>query len=299
VTIQGGGGGKKIPPGGPPVPPKAQKAEASTPGTKAPAKDAPTVTKPAGKDAFVPKSDAGPFKSTTDVRLDDAFLHAVTPSGIENLVRMLESARTQLLGEHSKGRIEAQKLLEKLVQAGFSEAQLSSTRQELYELRKRMAAVRKRLQHLTRRLKSAFAQAGRTADANLQKTLSAQLERFKRLEPGLSKSLGALTLIEQAYSGFADGSPPVLRARVEERTDNKGSAELVSAFAALAPGAVASHVLLGVLRAGHDATPSDLASSASASVGAPRVTPATDGEPAALGGLRAFARALTGNDEER
>jgi hypothetical protein len=207
-------------------------------------------------------------------------------------VRMLESARAQLLGEHSKGRIEAQKLLEKLVQGGFSEAQLTATRQELYELRKRMAAVRKRLQHLTRRLKSAFAQAGRTADANLQKTLSAQLERFKRLEPGLSKSLGALTLIEQAYSGFADGSPPVLRARIEERTDNRGSAELVTAFATLAPGAVAADVMLGVLRAGPDAVPSG---TASARVGAP----ATDGEPAALGGLRAFSRALTGNDEER
>jgi hypothetical protein len=264
----------KIPTGPKPPPPPA-----SAPKTDAPAKPdvrelkettAPIPT-PAKADSF--EGPEAHFRAT-EVKLDDAFLHAASPSGIENLLRMLESTRAQLLAEHSRLRLDANKTLEKLVAAGFSETQLALARAELDEVRKKMAALRKRLQRLARRMKGTYAHAGKTADANMQKMLQAQLDRLKKLEPGMQRALTALSTIEQAYGSFGDGSPPVLRARV----DDDAGAELVDALAQLAPGAVVSRAVHGLLR---DAP------------AAPSPLPETrEGEPAAVAGLRAFAEAM-------
>lgn len=232
MSVQGGGGGKKVPPSW---------AQRVTP-QGAPA-GKPAEARPAEK----PKTDAfeGRFKSTGD-RLDEAFAHASTASGIESLVRMLEAARGQLATENRVLRDQAAGLVERLVQSGFSAAQLALVRAELLELRKRMAALRKRLHHMQRRLKSAYAAAGKVGDASFAKLLGAQLDKLRQLEPGVSRALLALQTIEQAYSPFSDGSTPVLRVHVGEDV----TPEVGNALARMAPGATSSRLLVGLVRDG-------------------------------------------------
>ncbi len=259
MSVQGGGGGKKVPPSW------AQRVQ---PQTSQPPKSA--EAKPADR----PKTDAfeGRFKSTGD-RLDEAFLHATSTSGIENLVRVLEAARNQLAGESRGLREQAASIVERLVQAGFSPAQVALMRAELLELRKRMAALRKRLHHLQRRLKSAFAAAGKVGDTGYAKLLGAQLAKLRQMEPGMSRALLTLQTIEQAYGPFADGSTPVLRVHVGEQL----STEVGGAVVRLAPGAAASRALVGMVRDGFASAPP--ASSA-------------DPAPASLDGMQALILAL-------
>ena len=237
MSVQGGGGGKKVPPSWAQrvQPPTTQANKAAEP-----------------KAAERPKTDAfeGRFKSTGD-RLDDAFLHATSTSGIENLVRVLEAARTQLSSESRALREQAASIVERLVQSGFSPAQVALMRAELLELRKRMAALRKRLHHLQRRLKSAFAAAGKVGDAAHARLLGAQLAKLRQMEPGMSRALLTLQTIEQAYGPFGDGSTPVLRVHVGDQV----SPEVSSAVVRLAPGAAASRVLVGMVRDGSNAPP--------------------------------------------
>jgi hypothetical protein len=194
-------------------------------------------------------------------------------------VRMLEAARNQLAGEHRGLREQAAKLVERLVQSGFSPAQLEKTKQELLELRKKMAALRKRLQHLQRRLKTAFASAGKTGDAQFAKMLGAQLDKLRKLEPGLSRALLMLQSIEQAYGTFADGSVPVLRLPVGEHA----SAEVGNALALLSPGAAISRATLSLVRDGGNAVAPP----------APNVK-----SPPVLDSFRALVDALSGDREK-
>lgn len=297
MAVQGGGGGKKIPPGppgapGPPRPVTNPKAMAETTGPQKPVSAERPATATATAEAPMAKelrsADDGfdSFKSVnsdihrglaSEATLDGAFAHAAsTPSGIENLVRVIDAARTQLAGENRTLRGNAQSVLERLVASGFAPAQLEKAKQELAELRKRMAALRKRLKHLQRRLKTTFATAGKTGDAQLAKTLGAQLQRLQKLEPGMSRALMALQTIEQAYATFADGSTPVLRMHVG---DGGGSEKLGRALAQLAPGAAIARVTLGLLRDG----PS--------SVALPSPALDDDGD-ARLDGPRSLVRAL-------
>jgi hypothetical protein len=210
----------------------------------------------AEKPPELPRRDAfegNRFKSTADAhKLDEAFAHAATPSGIDSLVRLLDAARTQLAAEHRALRAQSQAIVEQLVQAGFSPEQLARARAELQELRKKMAALRKRLQHLQRRLKSAYASAGKTGDASFAKLLGAQLERLRKLGPGVSRALLALQTIEQAYAAFADGSVPVLR--LDVRATPAERRELLGrALTAVAPGAAIARATLSLLRDGPEA----------------------------------------------
>lgn len=237
MSVQGGGGGKKVPPSW------AQRVAPQGAPTGKPVEQRPA--EPVRADAF-----EGRFKSTGD-RLDDAFAHASTASGIESLVRMLEAARGQLASESRVLRDQAAGIVERLVQSGFSPAQLALMRAELLELRKRMAALRKRLHHLQRRLKSAFAAAGKVGDTAYAKLLGAQLNKLRQMEPGVSRALLTLQTIEQAYSPFSDGSTPVLRVHVGDDL----SPEVGSALVRLAPGAASSTLLLGMVRDGVGAAP--------------------------------------------
>lgn len=247
MSVQGGGGGKKIPPGGPPVGGAARPAKAPSTPPKA-AEAQPTKTPPR-TDSF----EAHRFKSTTGElhRLDEAFAHAATPSGIDSLIRLLDASRAQLAGEHRALRAQSQAIIERLVQSGFAAPQLEAARRELLELRKKMAALRRRLQHLQRRLKSAYASAGKTGDANFARLLGAQLERLRKLGPGLARALLALQTIEQAYASFADGSVPVLRLDVASTApDARG---LVGrSLGGVAPGAAVAQATLALLRDGPD-----------------------------------------------
>ncbi len=255
------------------------------------------MTTDSGKPADVAKTDPASaaakggddsfdhFKSTNsdihkgiEVTLEGAFAHAAsTPSGIDNLVRVIDAARGQLAGENRTLRGQAQTIVERLVAAGFAPLQLERARAELFELRKRMAALRKRLKHLQRRLKTTFATAGKTGDAQLAKTLGAQLQRLQKLEPGMSRALLALQTIEQAYATFSDGSTPVLRLHVGE---NGAPDRVGRALAQLAPGAAIARTTLALLRDGPNASPpeSDVA--------------VDDDGDARLDGPRAFVRAL-------
>jgi hypothetical protein len=104
---------------------------------------------------------------------------------------------------------------------------------------------------LQRRLKSAFAAAGKVGDASYAKLLGAQLAKLRQMEPGMSRALLTLQTIEQAYGPFADGSPPVLRVHVG---DDVGP-ELGAAVVRMAPGAAASRVLVGIVRDGFASAP--------------------------------------------
>jgi hypothetical protein len=200
---------------------------------------------PEGKrtDAFVRHTETAAVRSGSEARLDDAFAQAHSMSGIENLVRLLESTRGQLLREHDVLHLEAQRCVELLSKTGFSEAQLATARAELAALRLKMQALRKRLQHLRRRLRSTHGRAGKTADANLGKALSEQLHILQAMEPGMSRALGALSVIEQAYGSFSDGSQAVFRTG----SDGDPAPELVTTLAPLAPGAVVSQVLSSMI----------------------------------------------------
>lgn len=297
MTVQGGGGGKKVPPGGPPRTPTNPKGTHTTGPQKPvttgeapksePPKEAPVAgVAKGGDDSF------DHFKSTNsdihkgiEVTLEGAFAHAAsTPSGIDNLVRVIDAARGQLAGENRTLRGQAQSIVERLVAAGFAPSQLGLARAELFELRRRMAALRKRLKHLQRRLRSTFATAGKTGDAQLAKTLGAQLQRLQKLEPGMSRALLALQTIEQAYATFSDGSTPVLRVHVGE---NGAPDRVGRALTQLAPGAAIARATLSLLRDGPNASP--------------EAAPSTDddGDPR-LDGPRALVRALLpGNGEAK
>jgi hypothetical protein len=257
--VVGGGGGKKIPPGGSPPPRPARSAqEPSTPPSKPVLESQPPAAEPVT--AETPRNDSFEGfrafqRGTSDVtKLDDAFLHTASPSGIENLVRMLDASRAQLAAEHRSLREQAHSVIERLVQSGFAPAQLERAKKELQELRKKMAALRKRLHHLQRRLKSAFASAGKTGDGNFVKLLGAQLDRLKKLEPNLQRALSALSTIEQAYGQF-DGATPILRVHVGEPDGEAASPRIGAAIAALAPGAVVARSTLAMLRDGPAALP--------------------------------------------
>jgi hypothetical protein len=224
----------------------------------APAKAPPPAEKPTEARPPQARSDAYEahgLKSTSGAhRLEEAFAHAGSPSGIENLVRLLDGARGQLAGEHGALRLQSQDIVERLVASGFAPAQLEQARAQLLELRKKMAALRKRLHHLQRRLKSAFASAGKTGDAGFAKQLGTQLEKLRNMEPGLSRALLALQTIEQAYGSFADGSFPLLRLAVEENETARAAA-VGTALAAVTPGAAIAQATLALLRDGPEAAP--------------------------------------------
>jgi hypothetical protein len=247
VSVQGGGGGKKVPPGGTP-PTAGRPIKPPTVAKSAPKIDLPAAEPPKADAKKTDSFEVQRFKSTAEVhKLDEAFAHAATPSGIDNLVRLLDASRAQLAAEHRVLREQARSVVELLVKSGFAPAQLEKAKAELVELRKRMAALRKRLQHLQRRLKSAFASAGKTGDASFAKTLGAQLERLKNLEPGMSRAMLALQTIEQAYGTFSDGSTPVLRLDVSRASGDERRAT-GDAMSVAAPGASIAEMTLGLLR---------------------------------------------------
>lgn len=209
-------------------------------------------------------------------RFEDALAHGGTPSGVKNLIRVLDKARSQLLEEHHALRGEAQAAVELLVQSGFSPAQLERARAELHALRQRLAAQRKRLHTLQRRLKSAAASAGKTGDADFARQLGAQLEQLRNVEPGLARAMLALQVLEQAYAGSSDGGPPALRLTVP--SDAGARSALGDALVSALPGAAVADFSVGLLREG---------------VAAPTPPPPPHRDlPRALAGTRALVDAL-------
>lgn len=200
MTVQGGGGGRKVPPGSAP-PTTARSETGSTPPVKVTAPAAPAVPgkEAAPKDAFDARH-TDPRLSSERAALPMSDGH--TTSGINSMVRVLEDTRAQILDEHKALREKLQRVVGELARSGFERSLLDSRRDELTALRQRLSTLRRRLQHIQRRMKGALGKS-RTADADVTKNLTAQLERLQKLEPGVQRALVALSAIEQACGGEA------------------------------------------------------------------------------------------------
>jgi len=204
VTVQGGGGGRKVPPGSTPGPTPPARTDAAA------AKKPTTPPTPAPPTASPPPSRADAFEvHRTDPRMAERTAPPTgelpSTSGIDSMVRVLEDTRTQILDEHRALRAKIQRLVGELVAGGFERSLLDERRAELNSVRQRMAALRRRLQQIQRRLKTVMGKT-RHADAELGKQLSSQLDRLRKLEPGLQRALLALQMMEAAFVDPWSGS---------------------------------------------------------------------------------------------
>ena len=240
MSVQGGGG-KKVPPGNTPVVRPRASGAGPAKSDKAPEK-APEVPadKPSARDAF--SSDRARASMLHDG-------HASTTSGINIMVKVLEQSRANLAVEHKALAEQAAHAVELLLASGFSEATLERTRGELHSIRTRMRALRRRLMQVQRRLKLASANAGKIGDLNLAKLLASQLKQLQQLEPGMSRSLQVLHVVEQLSS---EGGAGVSRTHVDHAPAPTGDA-----LARLAPSASVSRAAAALLRGVHDVHPSN------------------------------------------
>jgi hypothetical protein len=268
MAVQGGGGGgRKVPP------PTAQPLPATPrPGASAPS----TPTAPPPQKPLRPDDQFAQVGK--DGGRSDAFSPApiVETSGVESMVRLLETTREQLAAEHSALRTRASALVAQIAEQGFAQAAVLAVDDELREVRTRLAQLRKRLWSIQRKLKTAYTSAGKTGDARLARNLEHQLARARGMEPGVARALLVLEAVEGAFTG--GGDPPVLRLPVDGvAVGSDGNA--AGAIVDDGPGAVVARSLHALLARGP---------AASATPAQPSSSP-TD-EPGAS--LRALAQAL-------
>lgn len=241
MTIQGGGGGKK--PGGVP-PTSTPSAPTSTPTST------PTAPKPAPptaaqqKPASTPPGDAfdrsGPHKASEAHAPPET--STSTTSGVDNMVRILEDTRTQILNEHAQLRERSIKLVQALARAGFERSVIEARRDELAQLRDRMAHLRKRLQQIQRRLKATLAKTQKHGDIDVSVVVAAHLEKMQKLEPGVQRALLALLALEQAFAGVVDGAVIALAG-----DDADKSAERGAVLARQSPGSIVARATATLL----------------------------------------------------
>ncbi len=193
MTVQGGGGGRRIPPGAGGTPAKP------TPSTND-AQTKTSTTKETAKPSSQPPAPASP--STTR----DAFdaegrtveraiaLEAPSTSGVDSMVRVLEDTREKILLEHTQVRLSLARLIGELVVQRFEASIFEAHREDILAHRTRMSALRRRLRQVQRRLKTL---------GKGHKLIGPHLERLQELEPGISRALLALQLVEAA---FVEGS---------------------------------------------------------------------------------------------
>ena len=288
MTIQGGGGGRNVPPGGTPklnsaerpaVTSPAPSSSKSSPSSSAATPSAPPSSSPRSpKDAFDAGKPVDARLASERAALPPALEHA-SNSGIESTIRLLEARRDEILDDHRALREQAWKLVGQLARGGFERTALDQRRGELAELRQRLAQQRRRLQQIKRRLKAAMARSSKHGDVDVSKAIAAHLDKMKKLEPGVQKTLHALVAMEQAFAGALDanGRP------VPSTTSSPVGAETAEArgdtLARVVPGAVVAVGVAHVL--GH--APGTPSSSSSSSV--------SDVDPS-VRGLQAFAEQL-------
>ncbi len=230
MTVQGGGGGKKVP-AATTTPLKATPTTAAS----TPAKATPSSTTPA------PQAAVDGFElGVPPVALPLPALETHSPSGIDSMVRVLEDTRANILDEHKQLRARISKLVAELVRSGFERSAMEERHAELQALRTRMAALRKRLHQIQRRLKTVVGKT-KSADVEMGKQLSTQLDRLRKLEPGLERALLALQMMEVAFVEAWGGH--VVKVKVGDDGD---AAAMGDAIANAAPGAA---VVSGVVRA--------------------------------------------------
>lgn len=209
-------------------------------------------------------------------------------SGIDSMVRVLEDTRTQILDEHRALRAKIQRLVGELVAGGFERSLLEERRAELNSVRQRMSALRRRLQQIQRRLKTVVGKT-RQADAELGKQLSSQLDRLRKLEPGLQRALLALQLMEAAFVDPWSGSSHKIVGDVD--AEARGSA-LARALPGQAVAAGIARLLAEGTTTEGAPEPEDSSSTTPATV--PSAHSAND-DSHGLGHLRALTEALKGS----
>jgi hypothetical protein len=205
-------------------------------------------------------------------------------SGIDSMVRVLEDTRTQILDEHRALRAKIQRLVGELVAGGFERSLLDERRAELNSVRQRMSALRRRLQQIQRRLKTVVGKT-RQADAELGKQLSSQLDRLRKLEPGLQRALLALQLMEAAFVEPWSGSSHKIVGDID--AEARGSA-----LARALPGQA---VAVGIARLLAEGTTEGAPEPEEASSITPATAPAATDDSHGLAHLRALTEALKGS----
>ncbi len=182
-------------------------------------------------------------------------------SGIESTIRLLEARRDEILDEHRTLRQQAWKLVGELARGGFERAVLEQRRNELAELRQRLAQQRRRLQQIKRRLKTAMTRSSKHGDLDVSKAIQAHLDKMKKLEPGVQKTLYALVAMEQAFAGALDAggrAAAMTTPAAEGATPAKQRGEAV---ARAVPGAVVATGVAHLLGHAPGAAPASASSS--------------------------------------
>ena len=285
VTVQGGGG-RKVPPGSTPGHlPSARTDPANAKKTTSPSTP-PSAPPPS---ASPPPSRADAFEvHRTDPRMAERTVPSAgelpSTSGIDSMVRVLEDTRTQILDEHRALRAKIQRLVGELVAGGFERSLLDERRAELNSVRQRMSALRRRLQQIQRRLKTVVGKT-RQADAELGKQLSSQLDRLRKLEPGLQRALLALQLMEAAFVEPWSGSSHKIVGDID--AEARGSA-----LARALPGQA---VAVGIARLLAEGTTEGAPEPEEASSITPATAPAATDDSHGLAHLRALTEALKGS----
>lgn len=288
MTIQGGGGGGRgVPPGGTPKLNSAERAPVG--GAAVPPKPAstPPTAGSAPATARSPK-DAFDASKPVDTRLASeraalpAVLEHASNSGIESTIRLLEARRDEILDEHRTLRDQAWKLVGQLARGGFERTALDARRQELAELRQRLAQQRRRLQQIKRRLKTAMARSSKHGDVDVSKTIAAHLDKMKKLEPGVQKTLHALVAMEQAFAGAFDAAGRGVASTTRAAEPPETAASRGDALARVVPGAVVAVGVASLL----GQSPAQAAVSSSSSPPSK-----VDADPT-VRGLQAFAEQL-------
>lgn len=293
MTIQGGGGGRNVPPGGPAKPASAERTQVTSSTTSKPPSapvttsvpTPPSATARSTKDGFDGGKPVDPRLASERAALPPSIEQA-SNSGIESTIRLLEARRDEILDDHRALRQQAWKLVGELAKGGFERTALDQRRNEMAELRQRLAQQRRRLQQIKRRLKTAMARSSKHGDVDVSKTIQAHLDKMKKLEPGVQKTLHALVAMEQAFAGALDAGGRPVASTTHAPEPPETAAERGGALARVVPGAV---VAVGVAQLfGHAAGASSPAASTSSSTGAATTAP-TD---STVRGLQAFAEQL-------
>lgn len=176
-------------------------------------------------------------------------------SGIENMVKILETTRAQLVRDLALLKESASVVVGKIAERRFSKEAVAAHAGELREIRARMAQLRRRLNDIHRRLRVAFSTAGKLGYANLAQRLGAQMDRVKKLEPGVQRALFALELAEQLYGKGGEPGTTILRAPMTAAVPKAAAAAYL---AEIAPSATIARRIAGLIAEGPHA-PQDAA----------------------------------------
>ncbi len=256
MTIQGGGGGRNVPPGTPRTTTSEKPSYAGLPSTQSASPPTsttqgipPASTKgstSANRDGFEASRFSDPRLKTERAALPVPH-DATSNSGIESTVRLLEGRHDEILDEHRALRDQVAVLLADLSRGGFERTAIGLRRAEVLALRARLAEQRHRLRQIKRRLKAVVERSARVGDIDVSRTLQGHLDKMKRLEPGVQRTLAALAAMEQAMAGLLDGTGPAAVATTGLPVDAGTARDHGTALARVVPAATVAVAIAELL----------------------------------------------------